>query len=320
MHHHVAGRVSIVLHDDRSRFEPHPNYDYMYQTDVLPQKLNALRDYFGPPDLGTVFEFCEALDLRLQGTEKMLAVVTSNNKEHSINSLFLLGAYLVMILEKDLQAAVLCLDPILSNQIHVLRTSRRSAEIQLCMQDYLGALHRAKQIGWVDFGQSPQRFDIDEYRQLDSPLNADLHEVVPGKLIMMRGPRDLPGELPWNDFPTEDGRFVQREFSPAHYADILEQLDVQAVVRCSAPAYDREGFEAAGIAVVDLCCEDDAAPPIDVVSKFLAVVERLPGAVAVHCGSGRGRSGTLAALYLMKHHGFTAREAMGWLRIVRPGW
>jgi cell division cycle 14 len=42
--------------------------------------------------------------------------------------------------------------------------------------------------------------------------------------------------------------------------------------------------------------------------------------VAVHCGSGRGRSGTLVALYLMKHHGFTAREAIAWLRIVRPGW
>ena len=92
------------------------------------------------------------------------------------------------------------------------------------------------------------------------------------------------------------------------------------MVRCSAPAYASVGFEAAGIAVVDLCCEDGAPPPVDVVAKFLAVVEALPGAVAVHCGSGRGRSGTLVALYLMKHHGFTAREAIAWLRIVRPGW
>ena len=35
--------------------------------------------------------------------------------------------------------------------------------------------------------------------------------------------------------------------------------------------------------------------------------------------AGLGRTGTLIALYLMKHKAFTAREAIAWLRICRPG-
>ena len=151
------------------------------------------------------------------------------------------------------------------------------------------------------------------------PLNADLHEIVPGKLIIMRGPRDLANGATWLDTVHADGRIGPRDFSSTHFAEILQQLNVQAVVQCCAPFYDRQGFEKAGIAGVDLCCEDDSPPPIDVISKFIAIAERLPGAIAVHGGTGPGWSGRLAALYIMKHHGFTAREAAGWLQVVRPG-
>ena len=311
--------VAISLRDDIPCFKRQPIYDYMCPMDELPQ--NIAKDFVGPPDLGSAFEFCQALESRLQKSDKTMAILTSQLKEHQEKTFFLLGAYLVMKLEKNLESTLQSLEPTMAKYLHHWNPPNNNmAGVHLCLKDYLGALYRAKQIGWVEFGNKPTSFEIDEYRHLDSPLNADLHEIIAGKLIMMRGPRDLPGGVLWQDVATEDGRFVRREFSPAHYADILEQLDVQAVMRCSVPAYNREEFEAAGIAVVDLCCEDGAPPPIEVVSKFLAVVERLPGAVAVHCGSGPGPSGTLVGLYLMKHHGFTAREAMGWLRIVRPGW
>ena len=39
----------------------------------------------------------------------------------------------------------------------------------------------------------------------------------------------------------------------------------------------------------------------------------------MHCLAGLGRTGTLIALYMMKHLGFTANESIAWLRIARPG-
>lgn len=44
-----------------------------------------------------------------------------------------------------------------------------------------------------------------------------------------------------------------------------------------------------------------------------------PGASAVHCKAGLGRTGTLIGLYIMKHYGFTAPETIGYLRLCRPG-
>jgi len=75
------------------------------------------------------------------------------------------------------------------------------------------------------------------------------------------------------------------------------------------------------IAHVHQVFEDCSIPPSNIVDSFLRLAEGLePGAVmAVHCLAGLGRTGTLIALYLMKHLGFTANEAMGWIRICRPG-
>ena len=155
-------------------------------------------------------------------------------------------------------------------------------------------------------------FDKEAYDHYGHPLNADLHEVVPGRLIALKGPKDLGG-VPYVDVGGA------RTFSTKFIASTLQDLDVAAVVRLNAVEYNRQALLGLGIAHHDLYLDDGAAPPRALVARFLRILDATAGVVAVHCTSGLGRSGTLIALYLMLQHRFAAEEAIAWLRIMRPG-
>ena len=312
----IFDRVYLVICNDGSEnICQRPGFEYFCVDHVL--VYAALETDFGPFNLRAAYDFCQMMDTQLECTKGSVAMITSSEPETITNAVFLLGVFMVMVSDEDLQETLRRLESFNSMTIPFRDVSRGPQKFELNIADCLAGLYKAKEMGWIDFG--PDGFDFAEYSQLDSPINADLHEIVPGKFIAMRGPRDLPGNAVWRDVPAEDGGFGHREFSPAHYSAILTQFDVQAVIRCNAPQYDRAGFEVAGIAVVELAWEDCEPPPVDIVAKFLAVAERIPGALALHCSSGLGRSCTLIGMYMMKHFGFTAREAIGWMRIVRPG-
>ena len=64
---------------------------------------------------------------------------------------------------------------------------------------------------------------------------------------------------------------------------------------------------------------DGSTPPDEIVDQFLQIAENEKGAIAVHCKAGLGRTGSLIALWVMKHIGFPPADFIGWIRIARPG-
>ena len=317
LHHRVFDRVFLrpVQDKDVSGSSGSP-FKYFELDDTM--SYVGFADDFGPMNMASIFSFCELLDSQLEKfVTDDLALVARSDPQPLTNAIFLLGAYLIMRQGYDLAQTVACFSSIMHLTVPYRDVSPGEQNFELHVQDCWAGLVRGKQLGWANF--SPDGFDLAEYQHYDNTLNADLHEIVPGKFVAMRGPRDLGHGAAWEDMAGCQGSTSHRDFSPQHYADILPQFSARCIVRLNAPQYSRHALARYGIAVADLFFEDCTAPPVDVVAKFLALAETLPGALAVHCKSGLGRTGTLIALYMMKHHGFSAREAMGWLRIVRPG-
>eukprot|EP00293_Proteomonas_sulcata_P014795 CAMPEP_0184290106 /NCGR_PEP_ID=MMETSP1049-20130417/2453_1 /TAXON_ID=77928 /ORGANISM="Proteomonas sulcata, Strain CCMP704" /LENGTH=175 /DNA_ID=CAMNT_0026597169 /DNA_START=257 /DNA_END=784 /DNA_ORIENTATION=- len=148
-------------------------------------------------------------------------------------------------------------------------------------------------------------FDASEYARLDDPDVADMHQIC-DKLYAFRGPAAVPRD-PWTH-------------SPMHFVQLLHSKGVTTVVRLNGPEiYDRQVFLRAGFNHYDIHIQDSGEIDMPAIQRFMHICDETDGPVAVHCGCGLGRTGTMIALYLMRTYEMSASEALGWLRIVRPG-
>lgn len=166
-------------------------------------------------------------------------------------------------------------------------------------------LQKAREHRFFDFNN----FNVEEYEHYEQVENGDLNWVLEGKFVAFAGPH------------------ADREFSaggyhtlrPDDYVSYFKKKNVTLVVRLNKSYYDAKRFTNHGIDHTDMYFLDGSNPPDHILAKFLQRTEDTPGAVAVHCKAGLGRTGTTIGCFMMKHYRITAEEVIGWLRIVRPG-
>jgi atypical dual specificity phosphatase len=102
----------------------------------------------------------------------------------------------------------------------------------------------------------------------------------------------------------------------------LSERGVSLLVNLHERQHDPVRLKHHGLTEVHLPLRDFAAPSPEQIERGVAAIVEAQGAgevVAVHCGGGFGRTGTLLACYLIQRHGLDAAEAIQRVRKARPG-
>eukprot|EP00291_Cryptomonas_curvata_P020454 CAMPEP_0172157512 /NCGR_PEP_ID=MMETSP1050-20130122/3829_1 /TAXON_ID=233186 /ORGANISM="Cryptomonas curvata, Strain CCAP979/52" /LENGTH=183 /DNA_ID=CAMNT_0012826743 /DNA_START=265 /DNA_END=813 /DNA_ORIENTATION=+ len=152
----------------------------------------------------------------------------------------------------------------------------------MSVMDCWKALYHAKSLGWIDLSKDPdlyfgenncagcKQLDLEECIHYSDPVNANLHIVLPGKLLFISNPVDLPDDRQWMD----DG--PRRLFSPAFYADLLSEFDVVLVICLEDCGYDRAPFIERGIGTEELHLRDKTPDILRAADRFLSLLHAAP--------------------------------------------
>lgn len=109
-------------------------------------------------------------------------------------------------------------------------------------------------------------------------------------------------DIPVRNFAQVDERLWRGAAPGADGYRALAAAGVQTVVDLRAEEnlhIDDPLLRSLGITRVSLPMRDGQAPTAQQVERFLDIVQDSPGRVFVHCGAGVGRTGTMAAAYLV---------------------
>ena len=285
----------------------------------LALEYHAGCDDFGPLNMSSIVYFITSLDKELESfPDKTIALCVEKGKRQLTNAVFLLGSYMIIREEMTANAVAASFDRLDATLLESNRDAKYDeSNFDLCLFECWCGLEKGKLQGWIKYSKSPSiwgKININHYRLCDDADNGNMQHLIPSKIVGFQGPVHVDSERGFSD--TKMG---ERQFSPSFYTDYFHEMGVSTIISLDDPLYDAQDFTREGFEHYSLDFGGSQIPPGHVVAAFLSVVQAAAGAVAVHCSDGLGKTGTLVALYLMKSCGFTALEAIAWLRVMRPG-
>jgi len=290
---------SILKHIPRNE----PNLIYFSIENDPHFMYKGFYDDFGPPSILQLYSFSKMLDEFMQNNNTILHFYSSSNQNTKSNSILYISAFRMLHLGLIPDEAF---KPFSSSSIKLKPfrdASTLPSTFDLTILDCLNGLHRAIHHGWFNY----QTFDPNVWAKNEEISFGDMNWIIPNKLLAFASPYSsniLPG-----------GFHVA---TPKDLIPVFKEMGINHVIRLNKPFYDSNIFVESGFIHTELYFLDGSVPPVEILDKFLSIAET-NDIIALHCKAGLGRTGTLAACYLVKNFGFSARESIGWIRLCRSG-
>ncbi|KAF8558810.1 phosphatases II [Imleria badia] len=330
--HVLNNQASDPSNNPRVRARPRggpsasPDDDATYYYFTIDDQLLYLSFFqdWGPLNLAMVYKACILIHELLEDKDlhsHRLVLYSSDDPRQKANAALLISLY-VMIVQR--RAPWEAFHPIAEIEFMPFRDAGRGpSDFNLSIQDCLWGMWKAMQNGLCDMNE----FSVEEYEYYEKVENGDWNWLTPN-FIAFASPLDsawIKNQKEAN--PTRSPAInlaLQRKLSTpfCNCLDYFEKRGVKLVVRLNTELYDRQLFLDRGINHQELYFDDGTNPTDEIVRTFIDLSDPIVesgGVIAVHCKAGLGRTGTLIGAYLIWKYGFTAAEAIAFMRIVRPG-